>query len=214
MTLVNGPLTNRSDARLVGQRRRARRPIKPARQAVRCGTRHVGALSGGERIGEEPRRQDSGGVRATKWRAMRSRSRLHERYNATTTTWTPSPRASPFATHHPLSSASCATRPPECLACPCPCSSCCSTYSCLAPPRLRPSALCLACPADLSGRSRKGGPARQRWTPLPRKPRRHRGSWAGGGAAACSSPKTNTQKRTTRDEHPETSTQKPRDEHP
>ena len=34
------------------------------------------------------------------------------------------------------------------------------------------------------GRSRKGGPARQRWTPLPRKPRRRADLGAGGGAAA------------------------------
>jgi hypothetical protein len=43
----------------------------------------------------------------------------------------------------------------------------------LPPPRLRPPPSRLGWPARcLFGRSRKGGPARQRWTPLPRKPRR------------------------------------------
>src|SRR5215207_10968382 len=44
----------------------------------------------------------------------------------------------------------------------------------LPPPRLRPPASRLGCPTYpvFFGKSRKGGPARQRWTPLPRKPRR------------------------------------------
>ena len=81
------------------------------------------------------------------------------------------------------------------------------------PPRPRPRSCLpgLPCPFSLAGRGR--GVQRDAVDPPSSKGQAWCGVWAGGGAAGCSSPKPNNKRRTPRNEHPETNTPAPGDDH-
>ena len=160
----------------------------PGRDRERaCVPRVTGERSGAQRA--RARSGEPGGARRRRATGEASRRRAHVRGRAHTSTANhddtlddipnratrlPLPsRYLTFPTSHRLPA-----RPtPDCLPRPLlPCSSSCSTTSCLPPPRLRPSRYMPGLPSRFIWQVEEGGSSAKRWTPLPRKPRRDAGS--------------------------------------
>jgi hypothetical protein len=152
-----------------------RRPAS-RRQATRAAapaSRKLQARAGGD-DGPDPARRPATRPSSTRYEHRRTRPALAD--------VTYRDRPLPTSRSHPAS----IPRPSDRLtADPCLTSSLCfcSTFSCLPPPRLRPHLHAWAALPDLSGRSRKGGPARSGGPPFLQSPglMRDLGRRRGGG---------------------------------